>query len=77
MDLDCNSAEISADDYTVFVTNIPIKFNAMNDDYDEDLKDFLENCGLQHLGKEIESLNLSNGKIEIRDIILCYDLTEL
>ena len=77
MDLDCNTAEISADDYTLFITNIPINFHAINDDYDEDLKDFLENCGFQHLDKEIESLKESNGKIEIRDIILCYDLTEL
>ena len=37
----------------------------------------MENCGLQNTGKRIDSLKLSNGKIEIRDIILCYDLTEI
>ena len=41
MDLECNKEDISAEDYTIFVKNIPIDFNAIDDDYDDDLKDFL------------------------------------
>ena len=41
MDLECNEKDISAEDYTIFVKNIPISYNAINDDYDDDLKDFL------------------------------------
>lgn len=59
------------------VKNIPIRFDAINDDYDDDLKDYLVNNGLQNLGSKVDSLDLSNGKIEIRDIILCYNLEEL
>ena len=77
MDLECNKDDISAEDYTIFVKNIPIDYDAINDDYDDDLKEFIENCGLQNTGKRIDSLKLSDGKIEIRDIILCYDLTEI
>ena len=68
---------MSPEDYTIFVKNIPIDYDAINDDYDDDLKEFIENCGLQNTGKRIDSLKLSDGKIEIRDIILCYDLTEI
>ena len=41
MYLECNKEDISAEDYTIFVKNIPIDFNAIDDDYDDDLKDFL------------------------------------
>ncbi len=33
----CDELDISANDYTVVVTGIPIYFDALNDDYDEDL----------------------------------------
>ena len=39
----CDVNDISAEDYTLLVLNIPQSFNAKNDDYDDDLKDFLEN----------------------------------
>ena len=41
MDLECNKREISPEDYTIFGENIPIDFEAINDDYDEDLAEFL------------------------------------
>ena len=41
MDMECNNKEISPEDYTLFVKNIPRDYNAINDDYDDDLKEFL------------------------------------
>ena len=38
----CDVADISATDYTVLVKNIPIEFDAVNNDYDDDLADFFE-----------------------------------
>ena len=42
MDTDCDQADISISDYTLMIGNIPVDYNALNDDYDDDLKDFLE-----------------------------------
>lgn len=39
--------DISANDYTIIVKNIPLDFEAIEDDYDEDLKLFLEKNGLE------------------------------
>ena len=46
MDLECDQKDISPQDYTIMVKNIPCEYNAINDDYDDDLKDFLEKNGL-------------------------------
>lgn len=39
----CDAIDISANDYTVLLENIPTEFDALNDDYDDDIKFFFEN----------------------------------
>lgn len=34
-------------DYTIMVGNIPLEYEAINDDYDDDLKEFLEKNALE------------------------------
>lgn len=41
LDILCDEADISANDYTLLIENIPIEFTAIGDDYDDDLKDFI------------------------------------
>jgi hypothetical protein len=42
--VECDGADISANDYTIHVEDIPREIqNALNDDYDDDLLDFFEN----------------------------------
>ena len=41
LDNECDLLDISASDYTVLLKNIPIKYEAINNDYDEDLLIYL------------------------------------
>ncbi len=41
-DKDCDDEDIAANDYTILVKNIPKYYDAIGDDYDDDLKAFLE-----------------------------------
>lgn len=43
MNNECDTLDISASDYTIMVKNIPTAFEALNNDYDDDLKDYFEN----------------------------------
>lgn len=43
LDNKCDTEDISANDYTIMIKHIPKSFEAKNDDYDDDLKEFLEN----------------------------------
>lgn len=38
MDKKCDEYDISPQDYTIFVKNIPITYDAINEDYINDLK---------------------------------------
>ena len=49
----------------MIVKNIPKDFDAVNDDYDDDLKEYMVQHALE--GKEVE----------IESVTLCYDLSEL
>ena len=49
------------------VSNIPISFDALNNDYGEDLKEFLQNNGVEPNEKNFQ----------IQEINFCYDITEL
>lgn len=42
LDEECDFSDISANDYTLLVENIPIEYDALNNDYDDDLKFFIE-----------------------------------
>lgn len=42
MDSEVDKVDVSPEDYTVLVKNIPVKMSEGNDDYDKDLKEFLE-----------------------------------
>lgn len=46
MDQECDEIDISPQDYTILLSNIPIVYEAENDDYDDDLKNFIENSPL-------------------------------
>ena len=59
----CDFFDISANDYTIFLENIPTSFDALNDDYDDDIKHFFENI----LKEDI--------KCEVVDVNLCYNLS--
>ena len=41
IDIECDEASISANDYTVLLSCLPKDYTAENDDYDDDLKKFL------------------------------------
>jgi len=45
---------------------MPITYDALNDDYDDDLKDFL-----------VKNYYNKSEKLDIQEINLCYNLTEL
>ena len=53
----CDVADVSAQDYSILVTKIPRDFKALNDDYDEDLEDFLKNNIL--IDKEVKVCDVS------------------
>ena len=59
----CDIRDIAAVDYTVYLENIPVYFDALNNDYDDDLKYWIES----------EEKN----KVEIVKVNLVYDLTPL
>lgn len=42
MDVACDVLDISAMDYTIMLKGIPLEFDAINNDYDDDIKDFFE-----------------------------------
>ncbi len=51
-DIECDVADIAANDYTIMISNIPTKMdNPINDDYDDDLRDFI-----------LKNVKLSSGK---------------
>lgn len=47
LDNKCDTEDISANDYTIVVNDIPKVIDAVNDDYDDDLKDFIEKNGVE------------------------------
>ena len=57
--------DIAANDYTVNIKNIPKSFDALEDNYKKDLKEYLEQFGITGV------------KLEIININFCYDLREL
>ncbi len=46
IDIISDELDIAANDYTFIVKNIPLEYSAINDDYDDDLKLFLEQNAL-------------------------------
>ncbi len=38
INIECDMLDIAANDYTILVKNIPIKFKAIGDDYDDEIK---------------------------------------
>ena len=64
-DIETDMLDISALDYTVMVKNIPLYYDALNNDYDDDLKDFFEKNGMQFDHTEVTS------------VILCYNMKEV
>jgi hypothetical protein len=61
----CDDIDIAANDYTVLLENIPVSIDALNDDYDDDLKHFFENILKEDF------------PIEVVDVNLCYNLSEV
>jgi hypothetical protein len=61
----CDAIDISANDYTILLENIPNDIDALNDDYDDDIKYYFENI----MKEDVE--------IQVVDINLCYDLSEV
>lgn len=49
------------------MNNIPIVFDAVDDDYDDDLKDFLQNNSSSNDGEPIQ----------VQEINLCYNLSDI
>lgn len=58
-------ADIASSDYTVLCKNIPLEYDAINNDYDEDLKFFIENKILE------------KNKIKVFDVNLAYKMETL
>ena len=46
LEIKCDEEDINANDYTIMVKNIPIEFEALNNDYDEDLLHFFTNFAI-------------------------------
>ncbi|KAL4489888.1 hypothetical protein ABPG72_010787 [Tetrahymena utriculariae] len=65
LDAKCDDEDISANDYTIMIKNVPKDFEAINDDYDDDIKEFFRINSLE--GKEVE----------VESVTLCYDLSEI
>ncbi|KAL4484378.1 hypothetical protein ABPG74_019555 [Tetrahymena malaccensis] len=65
LDAKCDDEDISANDYTIMIKNVPKDFDAINDDYDDDIKEFFRVNSLE--GKEVE----------VESVTLCYDLSEI
>ncbi|EWS72684.1 kinase domain protein (macronuclear) [Tetrahymena thermophila SB210] len=65
LDAKCDDEDISANDYTIMIKNVPKDFEAINDDYDDDIKEFFRVNSLE--GKEVE----------VESVTLCYDLSEI
>ncbi|KAL4484377.1 hypothetical protein ABPG74_019554 [Tetrahymena malaccensis] len=61
----CDDEDIAANDYTIMIKNIPLEFDAVNDDYDDDIKEFFEKNSLKEK------------RVEIVSVTLCYNLTEI
>ncbi|EAS02382.2 phage head-tail family protein, putative (macronuclear) [Tetrahymena thermophila SB210] len=61
----CDDEDIAANDYTIMIKNIPKDFDAINDDYDDDIKEFFEKNSLQEK------------RVEVISVTLCYNLTEI
>ena len=40
MEIECDILDIAAADYTIFAENIPLEFDAINNDYDDDIKEY-------------------------------------
>lgn len=43
MNIECDMLDISARDYTVWIKNIPSHFEAENNNYEDDIKNFILN----------------------------------
>jgi len=65
LDTKCDAEDIAANDYTLIIKKIPIDYEALNDDYDDDLKEFIE----EHA--------LDDKQIEVESVTLCYSLKEI
>lgn len=63
-DQECDLLDKSACDYTLLIKNIPKEFDALNNDYDEDLKFFVENKLMPHT-------------ISVVKVNLCYSMDKL
>jgi hypothetical protein len=64
MEEDCDDVDVAANDFTILVKNIPVDFQAINDDYDDDILDFFANKVLDR-------------KVEIKNVNLTYRIDEL
>ena len=60
--------DISAMDYTIMVKNIPIEFDALNNDYDDDLLAFFTKQGLAYEEVEVAQVTLSYNMSEVIEI---------
>ncbi|EAS04833.2 kinase domain protein (macronuclear) [Tetrahymena thermophila SB210] len=74
LDSECDEADISANDYTLLFENIPLEFDAINSDYDDDLKLYVEKDISKMLNQESSTPNQC---LEVVKVILCYNLKEL
>ena len=70
LSIECDVLDISPQDYTIFVKNIPKNFKALNDDYDDDIKDYFENIF------SLEYINGKPKKCKVVYVSLCYNLLE-
>ncbi|KAL4435368.1 hypothetical protein ABPG74_022851 [Tetrahymena malaccensis] len=74
LDSECDEADISANDYALLFQNIPLEFDAINSDYDDDLKLFVE----KEISKKLNQENPTPDQcLEVVKINLCYNLKEL
>ncbi|EGR30034.1 phage head-tail family protein, putative, partial [Ichthyophthirius multifiliis] len=65
LEIKCDQEDISANDYTIMVSNIPIEYDAINNDYDEDLMHFFQEN------------SFPERKVKVEQVTLCYNLQEL
>ncbi|KAL4483923.1 hypothetical protein ABPG72_013929 [Tetrahymena utriculariae] len=74
LDSECDEADISANDYTLLFQNIPLEYDAIHSDYDDDLKLFVENEISKKLNQDTSTQDQC---LEVVKINLCYNLKEL
>ena len=64
--------EISPNDYSIIISNFPTDYEAKNDDYDDDFKEFF-GIYLLHV---LEKNALEKELVDVVRIVMCFDLHE-